>query len=580
MWFYDLPESVRKGREFDRSSSLGNILSQRDLHIPCFANSAGDGVIYPTLKVRNLASLTYVVRDLFADVFPHAKTTDLARFYRAILDLLDGSFEMDSEPHRINLIGLRDRSEENMSIPSPDVDRFEEEDIKKAFPAASSGDGGGICTHEKEEPVDELSPNPALVSPSEFFNRLAPSFSVVFGDPSIGRFSFESLLAAHRIVVSVVDELLNENRHFFLSLYSWYLEAVDDIFSHFLSGVAVKTDHFPQVGKRYCWTHPDDTVHAGHCDIPADLIIWSPSEIADLFRLKTDDEVLEFVAPVMDPDVQGGKESAVENRATRFAFISAPRSIEVFVFKWNGDTHGTTRVYPHFLSLKEEEGIESLVVEHLRTAVAFCHDLAFFSTIKLFPSTDINGEDRDRFVAGVELLDAQRLISCSPTMSFFVHVERPWDQKSAPVIESGSTLSSATAELERLVVQNLRGLPGRKMYCVSQRQLDGGGYRPCDEEYLREKLAVRNRRQIADCAHHPHDDNFREGALNSPSPKLCGWGFTTFGQDSVGFSWMFADPAADTEDGRRSRKNLNNLVTDYATKLRWDEMESRPAHVN
>lgn len=333
--------------------------------------------------------------------------------------------------------------------------------------------------------------------------------------------AFTSILKQFCETCDVIVEKMLDEGHFFLAEdYQSLIQVLVDMGT--LHGIESKGihNHFELNSKPY----------GGSCS-PAVICLWRPSEIEELFRLKTDEEVLSFVMPSFSSPAVNPT-----TRATRFALPgSSDNVVEVFVFdrlRSADNLNNLVRVQPHFLSLKPGETRGDLHVGHLQEAIAFCHDLGYLSSICIYSLESGNAE-------AVALGRSPSLIEVASDMSFSVALR--CDQKIFCSGESGKS-ASFVDPAESLVVEKIGNLAGRKLLVIDEEDKI--------EQWI-DKFAPRSEGfQI--------EPFYTDGDANTHGPE---WTVATLAQDGAGFLWLFADPDSETIAGRRNRRNIDNLLT-------------------
>ena len=274
-------------------------------------------------------------------------------------------------------------------------------------------------------------------------------------------------------------------------------------------------------------------------DHPAEIFVWTPEDVDAQFRLKSDEEVSEFVGPAVQ--VQDANQDRA--RATRFAFPADKHRVEVYLHSKCG-REPPMRVQPHFLSLRPGESIEDLSVEHLKTAIFYGHDLPLFSSIQISAKVD-----------GSPLADNVSLGASSADFSFWVEIVR--EILEAPCVvafDDRQEYSVSSENSDAFVLRNLDRMTGRKLFLFSKRRNEswkGGFGHRTQEAYL------------------PAADSKKS------SLGVTAWKCTTLAQDRAGMSWMFADPDSDTDVGRRNRKNVDNFVAHLRRRIKEEEAEGK-----
>ena len=500
-WFSQIPKHLRE--------CLTEEVDLSDVLAPVFLNRRCDRVIIPARYT--MATQQFVARGVLP---PWARGTaeDDARFvFRA------GSLFLERIPD------LKDVSQSNAAAEETSHPRS----VDRSSPSTAT-----FGRRESSSPLKKDAHG--CVFPLELSTRLKER-SKDMGDDAGGRGYHQ------RVLDAVIDEFLDSGGFFPVQCYSQYLNAIIDYCE---DGVGVENHFDPFRVERFEGRNSSELFVADH---PVEIFLWTPEQIDAEFRLKSDEEVIEFVGPAVR--AQDANEGGT--RATRFVFPTEKHGVEVYLYG-ECDDGSSVRVQPHFLSLRPGESIGDLSVEHLKTAIFYGHDLPFFSSIQI--STKANG---------CALADNVSLLASTTDLSFRVKILRETSEE--PIVVTfddrrlGREYSISYGNVDAFVLRNLDRMIGRKLFVFSERHSESKGWHS--------RFGNSEKAMGEPCI--PEFDS-----ENSQS-VVAAWVCTTLAQDGAGISWMFADPDSDTDVGRRNRKNVDNFVAHLRRRIKEEEAEGK-----
>ena len=182
----------------------------------------------------------------------------------------------------------------------------------------------------------------------------------------------------------------------------------------------------------------------------------------------------------------------------------------------------------------------------LRLAVYYAHDLALLSSLSFgIPRKNHHDEAVD---------DNEKLIELSPDLSFSVDVERRPEHifPSRTSVAQSVGPEMADEYIDYLVLRNLDMISGCKVFVVHKDDCGPSRMGPCVEKYGR----------YSQC------ESFAAFDPSISESESLGWICSDMAQIGTPFLWLFADPEAETEDGRLNRKNLDNRVLEMVRFVR------------
>ena len=360
------------------------------------------------------------------------------------------------------------------------------------------------------------------------------------------------------VVDRVVDDMLQKGHFFFAANYTRLMDAIAEVADSQMPGEGVNI--FPS--EAICGDVSRGVEHFAQSGPTVGLVcVWKPNELHDVFRLKNNAEVLDFVAPMLESESQQKAHHSVEqeqmdmdsisapgstppngrSRATRFsAFRSegggSPDTVEIFVYdegqKRLSGSEG--RVQPYFLWLEAGETVANLTVRHLQDAIAFGHDLAFPSSVI------VRGES-----VGLSCPSSDSpLVDVASDLSFVVSIRRSAEN---------AVRGCDAAQVEELVMSKYAAIVGTKLFPLPLRDPARYGHNDEHPQYSRKFLSGSQRMCLWNV-----DEN--EEGYDGPPPGVHTWSIATIAQEDVGFLWLLADPEAESVAGRRNRLNLDNMV--------------------